>query len=135
MSKFQKNRCTLRLNQRPLSRSVLNTCVTSVCVEPSHALPRAMTIIAFSGDHQGKDFFICYKDVLIPSCFQAHVFALYKKRGQQPMTLSLFLSRLFMHFVPFLSSSVSRQLSRALGSLRPLWKCSWQQEKISAWSS
>ena len=31
LSEFQENRCTLRLNQRPLWRSVLNTCVTSVC--------------------------------------------------------------------------------------------------------
>ena len=33
------------------------------CVEASHAMPRAMTIIAFSRDHQ--DFSNCYKDVII----------------------------------------------------------------------
>ena len=72
------------------------------CVEASHALPRAMTIIAFSRDHQGKDFSNCYKDVIISCFFQIHVFALYKKRGQ-PVSLSLFLSGLFIALCCFSS--------------------------------
>ena len=73
------------------------------CVEPSHALlPGAMTIIAFSRDHRGKDFSNFYKDVIIPCYFQIHVFALYKKRGQA-VSLSLFLSGLFIALCCFSS--------------------------------
>ena len=93
------------------------------CVEASHALPRAMTIIAFSRDHQGKDFSNCYKDVIIPCYFQIHVFALYKKRGQA-VSLSLFLSRLFIALCCFSSLILSQTSLECFYSLRPLWKLS-----------
>ena len=86
------------------------------CVEPSHALlPGAMTIIAFSRDHRGKDFFNFYKDVIIPCYFQIHVFVLYKKRGQA-LSLSLFLSGLFIALCCF---------SFIIGFQTAL-KCSWK---------
>ena len=89
------------------------------CVEASHAMPRAMTIIAFSRDHQGKDFSNCYKDVIMPYCFQIHVFALYKKRGQA-VSLSLFLSRLFIALCCFSSLYGFQTSLECFESLRPL---------------
>ena len=87
------------------------------CVEPSHALPRAMTIIAFSRDH--PDFSKCYKDVIIPCYFQIHVFALYKKRGQA-VSLSLFLSGLFIALCCFSSLNGFQTSLECFESLRPL---------------